>query len=197
MRLLLTGGSGILGRALRRRLSGTGIDLWAPGREELDITDGDACRRAVLDFRPDCLIHAAAWTRVDDCEADPARAMEVNGEATGRLARACREAGARLLYISTDYVFDGRGGSPYREEDPPGPINAYGRSKLRGEELVGKILGDSLIIRTSWLYGHGGRNFVDTIAQRAASGERLRVVDDQRGSPTYAGDLAGALAGLL
>ncbi len=197
MRLFLTGGNGILGRALRKRLSRTNFELWAPGREELDITDGEACRGALLDFRPHSLIHAAAWTRVDDCEEDPDRAMEINGKATGRLAEASREVGTRLIYISTDYVFDGGARRHYREEDPPNPVNAYGRSKLEGETLVAKALDDYLIVRTSWLYGPGGPNFVDTIAEMAPLREKLRVVNDQRGSPTYAGELAGALVSLL
>ncbi|HEX7513053.1 MAG TPA: dTDP-4-dehydrorhamnose reductase, partial [Candidatus Methylomirabilis sp.] len=143
------------------------------------------------------VVHAAAATDVDGCERDPAMALAVNGEGTRRVAEGCRLAGAGLVYISTDFVFDGQKGSPYLEADVPVPVSAYGRSKLAGERAVQETAPRWSVVRTAWLYGVHGKNFVKTIMGKAAAGGQLRVVDDQVGSPTYARDLAAAIAQLL
>jgi dTDP-4-dehydrorhamnose reductase len=196
MRVLVTGANGILGRALAERLAGAHtLFLW--GREEADLVDEAQVRSAARGIEFDAIVHAAAMTDVDRCESEPELAMRVNRDGTGHAAALARERGAHLVAISTDYVFDGTKGSPYLEEDPPGPMNAYGRSKLAGEEAAKRSGAKCLIVRTSWLYGPGGRNFVDTISAKLAQGSRLEVVDDQRGSPTYSRDLAHGIELLL
>jgi dTDP-4-dehydrorhamnose reductase len=143
------------------------------------------------------VVNCAAYTAVDDCEAQPELAMRVNGTAVGHLAAACDRAGARLVQVSTDYVFAGDGERPYREDDPVAPRSAYGRSKLRGEELAARAQ-QHLIVRTAWLYGHGGRHFVNAIRHQIDDGVRaLRVVADQHGSPTFCDDLAEAIVDLV
>lgn len=196
MRVLVTGARGMLARALIPELERRGHEVIGLGRDALDVTDADAVERAVREWVPDVVVQCAAYTRVDDAEADEAAAFAVNAEGTRNVARACRAVGARLVYPSTDYVFDGRASSPYRPDHPPAPLNAYGRSKLAGEEAA-REAGDWVVARTSWLYGAGGRNFVSTILRRAMEGVPLRVVDDQRGTPTWTGTLAVTLAGLL
>ena len=196
MRVLVTGARGMLARALLRELERRGHEVVGLGRDALDVTDADAVERAVREWAPDVVVQCAAYTRVDDAETDEATAFAVNAEGTRNVARACRVIGARLVYPSTDYVFDGRATSPYRPDHPPAPLNAYGRSKLAGEEAA-REAGDWVVARTSWLYGAGGRNFVSTILRRAMEGVPLRVVDDQRGTPTWTGTLAVTLAGLL
>ena len=196
MRVLVTGARGMLARALIPELERRGHEVIGLGRDALDVTDADAVERAVREWVPDVVVQCAAYTRVDDAETDEATAFAVNAEGTRNVARACRAVGARLVYPSTDYVFDGRASSPYRPDHPPAPLNAYGRSKLAGEEAA-REAGDWVVARTSWLYGAGGRNFVSTILRRAMEGVPLRVVDDQRGTPTWTGTLAVTLAGLL
>ena len=195
MRVLITGVKGQLGVELTRALAGGGEVIWRD-LPELDIT-GAACADHVAALEPDWVVHAAAATDVDGCERDPAMALAVNGEGTRRVAEGCRLAGAGLVYISTDFVFDGQKGSPYLETDAPVPISAYGRSKLAGERAVQETAPRWAVVRTAWLYGVHGKNFVKTIVGKAAAGEQLRVVDDQVGSPTYARDLAAAIAELL
>src|ERR1700682_1166287 len=157
-------------------------------RAEADITSADQVLRAVKTKDPEVVIHAAAFTAVDDCERWPELAFQVNAEGTRNLAMACREWHLPVLYVSTDYVFDGEKPTPYVEEDTPNPINVYGRSKLQGERYLRDLLERYLIVRTSWLFGRNGRNFVRTILSKARRGEPLRVVDDQIGSPTYSWD---------
>lgn len=196
-RLLVTGSRGQLGRALlaeagRRGLTAEGHDL-----DTLDITDPGAVNRMVERLRPEAVINCAAITDVDGCESEPGRAMAVNGEAVEHLARASTKAGAVLVQISTDYVFSGEANRPWREEDPPAPLSAYGRSKLRGEEAARRA-DRHLIVRTAWLFGPGGHNFVEAILRQVEAGRtRLLVVADQRGCPTYAPDLAAAILDLL
>lgn len=196
MRILITGANGILGRALSARLAAAhSLFLW--GRDEADLTDEARVRAAAQGIDFDAVVHAAAMTDVDRCEAEPERALAANRDAVRFVGALARERGATLVHVSTDYVFDGRKGSPYLEEDPTSPINAYGHSKLAGEEAARASGAPCLVARTSWLFGSGGRNFVDTIAGKLARGESLEVVDDQRGSPTYAHDLAHAIEVLL
>jgi dTDP-4-dehydrorhamnose reductase len=151
----------------------------------------------IMASHPDVVIHAGAYTDVDGAEREPERAMAVNAEGTGQVARAAARVGAKLVYMSTDYVFDGLRQMPYREEDTPRPLNQYGMSKWRGEEAVVRSGAQALIVRTAWLYGRSGKNFVQSIMQAAQTQSVLKVVDDQRGCPTCAEDLASALATLI
>lgn len=160
---------------------------------EVDITDADAMARAVDTGKPDVVIHAAAFTAVDDCELQPERAFLVNSVGTRNVALASRRAGVPMLYISTDYVFDGGKDGPYLENDRTNPHNVYGKSKLEGEDHVRELVPRFWIVRTSWLFGPLGKNFVQTILGRVRAGEPLRVVDDQVGAPTYTVDLAAKL----
>jgi len=198
MRVLITGAHGLLGSTLVERLAPqhhvTGLDL-----PELDITDACSVDRAFARVAPDVVVHCAAYTDVDRAESEEELALQVNGEGAGLVAGACAECGAHLIHISTDYVFSGEAGrAPFLPTDRPAPINAYGRSKLAGEVAVREHWSSATIARTCGLYGHRGRSFVAAILSRALSGAPLTVVDDQTvGAPTYAGDLAGALAELV
>ena len=187
----------MLARALRQDLAAHGHEVIALDRAALDVCDAQRVREVVESAAPDAVVQCAAYTRVDDAETEEAAAFAVNAQGAAHVARACAFAGARFVYPSTDYVFDGSADRPYAPDARPAPINAYGRSKLAGEAAVRESGADVLIVRTSWLYGAGGRNFVATILGRARAGERLRVVDDQRGSPTWTGTLARAIRGLL
>jgi dTDP-4-dehydrorhamnose reductase len=195
MRILVTGADGQLGTELMRALAPHG-DLIPSTQADMDVTDR-RCAEFVAALQPEWVIHTAAATDVDACEREPERAMAVNAEGTRRVAEGCRRVGAALVYLSTDYVFDGRKGSPYAECDLPAPLNAYGRSKLEGEQATREVAPRWTIVRTAWLYGVHGKNFVKTILGKAAAGKSLRVVDDQVGSPTYAGDVADAVALLI
>jgi dTDP-4-dehydrorhamnose reductase len=200
LRALVTGAHGQLGQALVRLL-GDRV-AWAGGRDELDVRDPSAVRRVVAAARPDVVINATAYNKVDAAESEPAEALAVNAEGPLHLARAAGEAGARIVHVSTDYVFDGRGTRPYAETDPPNPIGAYGVSKLSGELLVAGATPAHLIVRTSGVFAAGGSrakggSFVERILARARAGEPLRVVADQVFSPTYAPDLAQAILALL
>ena len=189
---LILGAGGMLARGLSAIRPGAR----ALGIDELDVTDSAALARAIV---PGVSVvwNAAADTRVDLCESDPSH-LAVNDVAVGEMARLCRDAGALLVHVSTDYVFDGRPGRPWREDDPVAPVNAYGRGKLGGELRALASGAEVLVVRTSWVFAPGGVNFVDTMLGLAASGKgELKVVDDQRGRPTYAPDLARALARLV
>jgi dTDP-4-dehydrorhamnose reductase len=166
------------------------------GHAELDVTDPDKLDRVFTEHEPDLVFNLAAFTRVDDAEAHEQRATEINGLGAGNVARACVAHGARLIHVSTDYVFNGSSSRPWLEEDKVGPLSAYGRSKLVGEDQVEAALPDSLIVRTAWLYGAGGPNFVDTMLRLASERDEIRVVDDQIGSPTWTRELASALVPL-
>jgi dTDP-4-dehydrorhamnose reductase len=196
MRLIVTGAGGMLGRAVVQAAGGRGHDVVALARADLDVTDAAAVDRAVRAAAPDAVVHCAAWTDVDGAEADEAAALAVNGHGARHVARAAAGAVARLVHVSTDYVFDGRKAEPYVEDDPTGPLSAYGRSKLTGERAVAEAAGDHAIARTAWLFGAGGRNFVDTVLRLAADRDELPVVADQVGSPTWVGHLAPALLDL-
>lgn len=185
---LVTGAGGQVGQALLKIAPGSVAGLT---RADLDVSDPVAVRRTMADIRPAVVLHAAAWTDVDACEGDPARAWLVNAEGTANLARVCAAQGARLLYVSTDYVFPGDANRPYQPDDPVGPRSVYGKSKLGGELAVRLLLPHAhSIVRTSWVFAAEGRNFVNTIVRLAKSQSELRVVNDQRGRPTFAGDLA-------
>lgn len=200
MTVLLLGATGQLGSDLARRLAGP--DLVAPSRHELDVTDPRAVEDAVAGLRPAVVINATAYNRVDDAELDPAPAFGLNAVAVHHLARAAARHGARLVHVSTDYVFGAAGPGPYREDDPPAPANAYGVSKLAGERLVLNASPRHLVVRTAGLYGVAGSrgkggNFVETMLRLAREGRALRVVADQVLTPTYTADLAEALLRLL
>jgi dTDP-4-dehydrorhamnose reductase len=164
---------------------------------EVDITRPGALAACIRDSQPDVVIHAAAFTAVDECERQPELAFRVNSEGTRHVAWAARQAGLPLLYLSTDYVFDGEKPTPYVEGDAPHPLSVYGRSKLEGERHVEELLQAYWIVRTSWLFGPCGKNFVSTILDRARAGTALRVVNDQIGAPTYTMHLAAALEEII
>ena len=201
---LVTGSRGQLGRALTARLRGAGHHCSAFSHEDLDVGSEDAVQAAfdALDAPPAVVLNAAAFTHVDRCEEENERAWAVNAVGPGLLARLCSERGARLVHVSTDYVFPGDAREPYTEEDPVGPASCYGRSKLEGEERVRAVSADFLIVRSSWVFGRG-RNFPDTLLALAAERQgavvkqALRVVDDQWGRPSYAEDLAVGILALL
>jgi dTDP-4-dehydrorhamnose reductase len=196
MRLLVTGSRGQLGLALQAAGPARGHEIVGVDLPELDITDPVAVRAAVMHVRPDAIVNCAAYTAVDAAEGDEGRALAVNGAAVVGLAAAANEAGASLVQISTDFVFDGGSTQPYREDDPPHPLSAYGRTKLAGERAAERAR-RHLIVRTAWLFGDGA-NFVAAIRRQLDAGTAtLRVVDDQRGSPTWSNDLAQALLRLL
>jgi dTDP-4-dehydrorhamnose reductase len=192
MRILITGNNGMLGRDLSAHLQAR-HEVFGADLPEVDITDLGLVERVFKTAKPDAVIHTAAFTAVDDCEHRPGLAFQVNAEGTRNVAFACRDARIPMLHLSTDYVFDGRKPTPYTEDDLPNPLNVYGRSKLEGEKHVVEILKAAWIVRTSWLFGPLGKNFVRTILQRARGGNSLSVVDDQFGAPTYTVDLAGKL----
>ncbi len=186
----------MLGHELQRvsKLMVGGVD-WRVGvfsHADLDVSDPGSIRSAFSLVSPAVVINCAAYTDVDGCESEQGMAFRLNGEVPGLLAQACRVAGALLVHFSTEYVFDGTSSRPYGEEDPVAPLSTYGRSKLTGEEAIRASGVAHLILRTQWLYGRYGNNFVDTILARAEAGEELRVVSDQLGAPTYARDLAVA-----
>ncbi|MEH1125184.1 dTDP-4-dehydrorhamnose reductase [Micromonospora sp. CPCC 206061] len=189
-RFLVTGAGGMLGQDLLAVLADAKIT--ALTRAELDVTDAGAVRDAVAGH--DVVLNAAAWTDVDGAEAREAEATAVNGGGVAHLANACAASGARLVHVSTDYVFPGTATSPYPEDGPTDPINAYGRSKLAGERAV--LAGGGYVVRTAWLYGAHGRNFVSTMLRLAGEREHLDVVDDQRGQPTWSYALASRLVEL-
>ncbi|MEA2704928.1 MAG: dTDP-4-dehydrorhamnose reductase, partial [Actinomycetota bacterium] len=194
MRILVTGAGGQLGRELVDAFDAPHREVVACDRALLDVSDRDQCLQVVGAVAPDVVVHAAAWTDVDGCQTDPDKAWRVNALGTRHVAEAARLAGARVCYVSTDYVFDGASSQPYTEWDTPNPLSVYGRSKLGGEAALAP---DHLVVRTSWVCGRHGRNFVKTVLTRAAAGQQLSVVDDQHGCPTFAEDLAGAVRDLV
>ena len=178
------------------RVFGEAAQVTGAGRKDFDIRDADAVRAALKAVKPDTVIHSAAFVRVDECEAERQLAFDVNTEGAANVARACREIGARMVYISTDYVFDGAKGAAYVESDATHPINVYGESKLAGEKAVAEILPEAALARVSWLYGdHAGGAAAAVLrsARRLAEGEALRMPDDQRGCPTWTREVAHQL----
>jgi len=190
MKLFVTGAGGQLGHELIDAIHAAGHEVIATTHAQLDITDEEAVRIAIGSAKPDVVIHAAAWTAVDACEGDVAKAMNVNGTASQYVADAAHAVGARVVYISTDYVFDGTKPTPYNEDDTPNPQSSYGASKLAGERAMGA---DDAIVRISWVCGFHGANMVKTILKLGATMPELKFVDDQIGNPTFADDAARAI----
>jgi dTDP-4-dehydrorhamnose reductase len=189
MTLLIFGRTGQVAIELARRAP----EAVFLGRDEADLADPAACARAIHEARPSCVINAAAYTAVDQAESERETAIRVNGDAPGAMARAATELRVPFLHISTDYVFDGSGNRPWREDDPTGPLGVYGASKLEGERQVALAGGAFVILRTAWVFSAHGRNFVKTMLRLGADRDALRVVADQRGGPTPAADIAAAL----
>lgn len=194
--LLVTGANGQLGQELVR-MGTEKIRIVGYGRDRLDITNLDQCREVIADIRPDAIIHAAAYTAVDKAESEPDEAYRINALGTRNLAIAAREQAAKLCYISTDYVFDGIGAAPYNEYDNTNPQSVYGKSKRAGEILLQSLADRYFIVRTSWVYGKYGNNFVKTMLKLASERDSVTVVEDQIGSPTYTYDLAQFLIELV
>ena len=188
MRLLVTGAAGMLGRDVVAAAESAGHDVTGLARRDLDITDPDAVRAAVAAARPDAVVNCAAWTDVDGAEEHEADATRVNGDGAGHVAAAA----PYVVHVSSDYVFDGTASEPYREDDPTGPASAYGRSKLAGELAVAAN-GEHAVVRSAWLFGVHGRNFVATMLRLAEDRDEVSVVADQIGCPTFTGHLAPAL----
>lgn len=197
MKILLTGITGQLGRELQPILA-KAAETISVDRAALDLAQPDTIRRVMAEVKPDLVVNAAAYTAVDKSESEPELANAVNGTGVGVLAETARELGARLIHVSTDYVFDGSQSHPYQPDSPTNPLGVYGQSKLAGEKTIQEIGGDFIILRTAWVYGAGGKgNFVKTMLRLGADREELRVVADQVGSPTWTGDLAKAIASII
>ena len=192
-KLLVTGAKGMLGQAVVAAAEKSSDQTLALGRGELDITDAAAVAATIDQFEPDSVINCAAWPDVDGAEAEEAAATEINGNGAANLAASCARSGVRLVHVSTDYVFDGSASEPYVESDSVNPQSGYGRSKLAGEVAIEAAGGDYAIVRTAWLFGAGGPNFVDTMLRLGAEREQIEVVTDQIGCPTWTGNLAPAL----
>ena len=194
VKLLITGASGQLGTDLVLSARNSGHEVIAASHNDLDITDKSLVGRIVGEANIDAIIHAAAWTAVDACESDPQKAMAVNRDGTANIVAAARESGARVIYISTDYVFDGTKPTPYIESDLPNPQSVYGASKLAGEQQLD--ISQDAVVRISWVCGEHGANMVKTILRLAATNPMLTFVDDQIGSPTFTSDAAPAIVEL-
>ena len=195
MRIVITGSAGQLGQALQATLSGE--DLLLMDLPEHDITDYEHTSHRIVDFRPHVVVHTAAFTNVDQCELEPETAYRVNALGTQNIALACQRCEAVMVYISTDYVFDGAKNEPYWEWDRPNPESVYARSKLAGEYYTQGLLNKFYIVRTAWLYSRTGKNFVKTVLRLAHERDELHYVTDEVGSPTYAPDLAEAVTKLI
>ncbi|MFN3943475.1 MAG: dTDP-4-dehydrorhamnose reductase [Allosphingosinicella sp.] len=198
MKILVTGETGQLAQCLRERAAGqVDLRLATLGRPALDLEDGESIFRAVRDMCPDVVINAAAYTAVDQAEDEPDRAFRINGAAAGEIALAAREAGARIIQISTDYVYDGRSDAAYDESAQVNPLGVYGQSKLDGEMRVRGANPEHVIVRTAWVYSPFGKNFLKTMMRLAADRDEVSVVDDQHGNPSSALDVADGLLALL
>ena len=195
-KILITGAGGMLAQDVDAAFQGS-HEVISMGEHELDICYADRVHETIVELRPDVVINCAAYTRVDDCETEQEKAFAVNATGVKNIALACRDSASLLIHISTDYVFDGTKQEPYREADKTHPRSVYGQSKLAGENFVRTILTRYVIIRSLWLYGRGGNNFVATIQKLAQGKKELRVVNDQTGTPTYTRDLAHAIKALL
>lgn len=192
MKILILGHKGMLGSELSLRLTPV-HDVTGKDIDDFNITSEADCRRVVAECAPEVVINATGYTNVDGCETDREKCFAVNAEGVKLIALACRGKGILIVHFSTDYVFDGQKRTPYREDDPPGPLSVYGASKLAGEQFLREFGEQFLLIRTAWLYGRHGHHFVKAILEKASKTKTLEVVDDQIGSPTYARDLAAAV----
>jgi dTDP-4-dehydrorhamnose reductase len=197
MKLLVTGAAGMLGRDVMLAAGNAGHDVVGFGHTELDVTDADSVAAKLDAERPDVVINCAAWTDVDGAEEAEEMAMAVNGTGAGKVAGAAAGVGASVVYVSSDYVFDGAKGAPYTESDQPAPLSAYGRTKLAGEEATAVANPRHFVVRSSWLFGIGGSNFVETMLRLAADHGEVLVVHDQVGSPTYTWHLAYGIVRLI
>jgi dTDP-4-dehydrorhamnose reductase len=197
MKLLVTGAAGMLGRDVMLAAGNAGHQVVGFGHSELDVADKAAVDAKIEGERPDVVIHCAAWTDVDGAEESEAEATRINGEGAGNAAAAAAAVGASVVYVSSDYVFDGSKGAPYVETDETAPLSAYGRSKLAGEEATRAGNKRHFIVRSAWLFGAGGRNFVETMLRLAADHGEVLVVRDQVGSPTYTWHLAYGIVRLI
>lgn len=193
MKILLLGKSGMLGSCFLKHLTSFHGQVFALGHEDLDITDTEKVTRVVEEVSPAIVVNCMAYTAVDNAETDVQSAMRINGEALAGLAAACKAASSKLIHFSTDYVFAGNKEEGYLENDLTDPINVYGKSKLLGEEMIAANMKDFYVVRTSWLFGENGKNFVDTMVALAKTNKELKVVGDQIGSPTYTNDLVMAV----
>jgi dTDP-4-dehydrorhamnose reductase len=196
MRIVVTGAAGMLGRAVVNAVREAGHEPIALARADLDVVDAPAVEATLTAARPGAVVNCAAYTDVDGAESEPERAEAVNGAGAGNVARAAAAVGAGLVHVSSDYVFDGEKRAPYFEDDATAPLSAYGRSKLSGEREAAAAGATTAVVRSSWLFGADGRNFVDTMLRLARERERVEVVDDQVGCPTWTGHLAPALVAL-
>jgi dTDP-4-dehydrorhamnose reductase len=197
MKVVVTGAKGQLGTDLDNLLVNRGYEVYGYGREELDITNFDQVKQVISDVNPDVVIHAAAYTKVDLAESEPDKAFLVNAYGTRNVAVASEAVGAKLVYISTDYVFDGTANVPYNEFASTNPLSVYGKSKLAGEQFVRDLHSKFFIVRTSWVYGKHGNNFAKTMLKLAQERDELMVVHDQVGCPTYTVDLANCILELI
>lgn len=196
MKMLVTGANGMLGQDLCSYFEKKGHEILRTNRDTLDICDEEAAKRVIIDNKPDVIVHCAAYTNVDKAEDEIEQAKKVNSIGAKNVAKAAREINAVMVYISTDYVFDGTKNSPYLPSDKPNPINIYGKTKLEGEFEVQKYCEKFYIARTSWLYGHNGKNFVETMLSLKDS-ELLKVVNDQKGCPTWTMELVKGIEKIL
>ncbi len=191
MKVTILGGTGLLGKTLMREWRND--ELTALGKSDVDIRDAQQVQKVIKQARPEWIVLAAAYTDVDGCEGNPELAFGINRDGAVNVATVAKQVGAKLLFLSTDYVFDGKKTSPYETTDPRNPQSVYGRSKAEAEVRLLEVMPDCCVVRTSWLFGTGGKCFPDTILKLAASRPALDVVNDQRGSPTYVVDLARAI----
>jgi dTDP-4-dehydrorhamnose reductase len=190
LRVLVTGAGGLVGRAVREHCLKVGDEVLFYYHWDLDITDEELVRQTIVPNEPDVVINCAAWTDVDGCESDRDKAFAVNAAGPENLANACREVGSVFITISTDYVFDGKKEGFYTQEDEPNPESVYAASKLDGEHRSSRSYDRSIIVRTGYIFGTGGTNFLSTVVERARNGTRLKAIRDMYGTPTYAEDLA-------
>ena len=197
MRVLVTGATGQLGSEVANGFRHSGYEVVAPARQELDFSYPEQLAATARTLQADWVINCAAYTQVDKAESDVQQAFIVNRDSPEQLARAVADYGGRMLQVSTDFIFDGAQRRPYLETDPPNPLGVYGRSKLEGEQAVQRVLPDAVVLRTAWVYGVHGHNFVKTMLRIATAGKPLRVVSDQVGTPTWTTDIAATIAALV
>ncbi|MGZ8844269.1 MAG: dTDP-4-dehydrorhamnose reductase [Pyrinomonadaceae bacterium] len=193
MKVAVTGAGGLLGRAVAKRCGAQGDEVNALDHRALDITDAPALKRQLGDLKPDVVFNCAAWTDVDGCESDPNRAERANALGPQLLASTCRDIDALLITVSTDYVFDGTKEGFYTQRDHPNPISMYGRFKFEGERRAQTVYARTIVVRSGYIFGGGGTNFLSTVLDRARRGEHLKAISDMTGTPTYAADLAARL----